>query len=209
MAAHTDGTSQHPIGLMILPWVTLFPGSMLPLHIFEPRYREMLANSLREDRMIGIAHSTDDTTCEPFASLGVIRACVANTDGTSNLILQGLSRIQLSNIITTPYPRADYQVLPEPEESTEDHEELHLRILSISIRKLVKGQLAPESFEDYLVALRDASAFTDAVSAAFVGDPIRRREIFLERDIHRRLKLLLDYLENEPTPEIEGPVTEN
>ncbi len=190
---------------MVLPWVSLFPGSMLPLYIFEPRYRDMLADSLRENRMIGIAHSTDDTTCDPLASLGVIRACVANPDGTSNLVLQGLARIRLSNITTTPYPQADYHILPEPEDSTEDHEDLHLRILSISIRKLVKGQLAPESFEDYLVALRDASAFTDAVSAAFVGDPIRRREILLERDIHRRLKLLLNFLENEPTPEIEGP----
>ncbi len=209
MTPHTDSPSPDHIGLMVLPWVSIFPGSMLPLYIFEPRYRDMLADSLRENRMIGIAHSTDDTTLDPFASLGVIRACVANPDGTSNLVLQGLARIRLSNIATTPYPQADYHILPEPEDSTEDHEDLHLRILSISIRKLVKGQLAPESFEDYLVALRDASQFTDAVSAAFVGDPIRRREILLERDIHRRLKLLLDFLENEPTPEIEEPANED
>lgn len=204
----TSDASEHTtdrIGLMILPWVSLFPGSLLPLHIFEPRYRDMLAESLAGSRMIGIAHSTDDTPCDPFGSLGVIRACVANPDGTSNLILQGVARVHFSNFTADPHPEADYRILPEPQASTEEHQDLHLRILSLSIRKLVKGQHAPESFEDYIVALEDASIFADAVSATFVGDPHRRREILLERDIHRRLRLLLNYLETEPTPEIEDP----
>lgn len=204
MTSDSHATPTDRVGLMILPWVSLFPRALLPLHIFEPRYRDMLADSLRESRMIGIAHCTEDTPCDSLGSLGVIRACIANPDGTSNLVLQGMARIRLSNFTPTPYPTADYQILPEPQDSTEDHQELHHRILAISLRKLVKGQQAPESLEDYLVALDDASTFADAVSAAFVGDPHRRREIFLEGDVHRRLQLLLNYLENEPTPEIEG-----
>ena len=38
-----------------LPGVVLFPGVFLPLHIFEPRYREMVADALSTDRMIGMA----------------------------------------------------------------------------------------------------------------------------------------------------------
>lgn len=204
MTHNTSGTAPDHIGLMILPWVSLFPGSLLPLYIFESRYRDMLTDSLAQSRMIGIAHCTDDTPCDSFATIGIIRACVANPDGTSNLILQGLSRIKLSHFQPTPYPQADYEVINEPECSTEDFEDLHLRILSISIRKLVKGQEAPASFEDYLVSLTDAAAFTDAVAAAFVGDPIRRREILLETEIKRRMRLVLDFLETEPSPEIEG-----
>lgn len=183
------------VGLMVLPLVSLFPGSLLPLHIFEPRYREMVSDSLVGSRIFGIAHATDDISCEPIGSLGIIRACVANPDGTSNLILQGIARVELSNFTPTPYPSADYLVIPESEDSTEDHEALHLRTLALSIRKLVNGHQTPDSFEDYIVSLTNAAAFTDAVAAAFVDEPLFRRKVFLETNLKKRMRLLLDFLE--------------
>ena len=199
----TGQTSPDNTGLMILPWVSLFPGELLPLYIFELRYRNMLASSLHENRMIGIAHSTDDTPCDPFASLGIIRACVTNPDGTLNLILQGISRVQLSNFTPDPYPAADYHILKDPKDSIEDHEDLHLRILSICNSKIIQGGHVPKQLEEYLSTLTEASAFADAVASAFVGNPLHRREIFLLRNIKSRLQLLLSCLETEPSPEIE------
>ena len=189
--------AQGRIGLMVLPMVTLFPESLLPLYIFEPRYREMLAGSLADSRLFGIAHATDETSCDPIGTIGIVRACVANPDGSSNLILHGVNRVKLSNFVPNPYPSADYEVIPESEALAEEFEALHLRILSLSVKKLSKLNQSPDTLEGYLVVQTNAAAFTDVAAANFVSDPVRRREIFLEFDIERRMSLLRDFMEED------------
>ena len=82
-------------GVMVLSGACLFPQALLPLFIFEPRYRQMLAASLDGHRMFVIAMARPGSTREtplPVAGLGLVRASVENDDGTSNLVVQGLSR---------------------------------------------------------------------------------------------------------------------
>src|ERR687884_501924 len=87
------------IPVMVLPNAILFPQAMLPLYIFEPRYRQMLSDVLDSHRMFSIALQKPGRTREtpsPVAGLGLIRASVANRDGTSQLVLQGVARVQLA-----------------------------------------------------------------------------------------------------------------
>src|SRR6266404_9564053 len=82
-----------------LPASTLFPQALLPLYIFEPRYRKMLADALRSDRMFSVAMQKPGRTREapsPVAGLGLIRVSVGHNDGSSHLILQGLVRVELA-----------------------------------------------------------------------------------------------------------------
>src|SRR5882672_12628595 len=84
--------------VMTLPEATLFPQALLPLFIFEPRYRKMLADSLDTHRMFSVAMQRPDRKREtplPVAGLGLIRVAVGHRDGTSHLILQGLARVEL------------------------------------------------------------------------------------------------------------------
>ena len=84
---------------MILPNATLFPQALLPLHIFEPRYRRMLADVLAGSRMFAVAMQRPDCIREKpmaVAGLGLVRAAVNHADGTSHLILQGLTRVELT-----------------------------------------------------------------------------------------------------------------
>ena len=81
--------------LMILSNATLFPGAILPLHIFEPRYGRMLSDVLESHRMFAIAMRRPGTRREvpmPVACLGVVRVCVGVPDGTSNLLRNPLER---------------------------------------------------------------------------------------------------------------------
>src|SRR5438093_11960926 len=87
--------------VMPLPGAVLFPHALLPLYIFEPRYREMLAHALAHERMFCVALLQPDRAQwqseEHFfevGTIGLIRACVDRGDGTSNLILQGLQRVR-------------------------------------------------------------------------------------------------------------------
>ncbi|SVC06652.1 uncharacterized protein METZ01_LOCUS259506, partial [marine metagenome] len=85
------------IPLMILSSATLFPDSILPLHIFEPRYRRMLTEVLESRRMFAVTMRRPGTRREvpmQVGCLGVVRVCVEASDGSSNLLLLGLKRIQ-------------------------------------------------------------------------------------------------------------------
>src|SRR6266849_10021499 len=90
------------VPIMTLPNATLFPQALLPLYIFEPRYRQMLADALRSDRMFSVAMQKPGSRREipsPVAGLGLIRVSVGHRDGTSHLILQGLARVELEETV--------------------------------------------------------------------------------------------------------------
>ena len=86
---------------MILPDCNFFPGTPLPLYIFEPKYRAMLEFALQHERMFCIGTRVgatalpkdDEAGIYRHGVLGLIRACVRNEDGTSQLLLDGLCRV--------------------------------------------------------------------------------------------------------------------
>src|SRR4029434_8093716 len=91
------------VPVMPLPSVLLFPNALLPLHIFEPRFREMLARALEDNRMLCVPLVKPERqqwrTSADFCSvstIGLIRACIERSDGTSDLILQGIRRVKFS-----------------------------------------------------------------------------------------------------------------
>src|ERR1700677_3973034 len=75
--------------VMTLPNTALFPQALLPLYIFEPRYRQMLADALEGNRLFAgagldpVRAEEPDQNEPPFtiAGLGIIRACHENSDG--------------------------------------------------------------------------------------------------------------------------------
>jgi Lon protease-like protein len=89
--------------LFPLPKVVLFPNVFLPLHIFEPRYREMVADSLKADRLIGMVllrpgWDRDYDGCPPvypIGSSGVITHVETLQDGRYNIVLRGLERFRI------------------------------------------------------------------------------------------------------------------
>src|SRR5882757_1516626 len=90
------------VPIMTLPNATLFPQALLPLYIFEPRYRQMLADALHSNRMFSVAMQRPGSGREipsPVAGLGLIRVSVGHRDGTSHLILQGLARVELEETV--------------------------------------------------------------------------------------------------------------
>lgn len=184
--------------LMILPWVSLFPGTLLPLYIFEERYREMTQAALAGNRMFAIAHTYDDTTIARIGGLGVIRACVTNPDGTSNLVLQGLSRVEFTQVNLAPRPHASIRVLRDNPEIG-NLENIRSQILHNCEELLAEGLKTPEGFADYLHSSISDSAFTDLIASTLISDASHRRTLFESIELKTRMSLLLDMLT--PTPE--------
>ena len=89
--------------LIVLSECFHFPGCFLPLYIFEERYREMLKHALRTHRMFGVGVRVEDDSDEilPMVTVGLIRACVTQQDGTSNVMLQGVKRMSVTGFTQT------------------------------------------------------------------------------------------------------------
>jgi Lon protease-like protein len=101
--------------------VVLFPGALLPLHIFEPRYRAMLGDCLATSRCMAMALVPDDgdrvdANGQPriarVAGAGVVVRHTALADGRSNIVLRGQARVWLDELpFVAPYRRARARIL--------------------------------------------------------------------------------------------------
>lgn len=83
------------ISIFPLTGAILFPGMQLPLHIFEPRYRDLIGDSLARDRMVGMIQPRGQGGNPPLfevGCLGRIGDVEAMEDGRYNVILEGLQR---------------------------------------------------------------------------------------------------------------------
>ena len=87
--------------------VVLFPGALMPLHIFEPRYRAMLADAAQGDhRLVLLPPGADGGAPEPgtIGTVARIRAIQPLTDGRSNIVISGDRRVTLSALVQSPKP---------------------------------------------------------------------------------------------------------
>lgn len=102
-----------------LPTTVFFPETYLPLHIFEPRYREMVHNASRQGDCIGMALLKDGWEDEyeenpPIYPIGCVGRIISShklADGRFNIVLQGLQRCTFEeHEVSTPYRQA--QIIP-------------------------------------------------------------------------------------------------
>lgn len=193
------------VPVMPLPGALLFPHALLPLHIFEPRYQEMLEHALKEHRMFSVAllkpQRTQWNSTEDFfhvAGVGLIRACVGRGDGTSNLILQGLQRVRFTEFAqSTPFPIARIEPLKSESTPSVETDALGAKVLELYSKLKDAGRQLPEKVDRYLSHLGDTEMLADLMAATFVNDPMRRQQLLEERSLNRRLRLVIQYLREE------------
>jgi Lon protease-like protein len=90
----------------------LFPRAQLPLHIFEPRYRDMIRDALAGDRLIGMVQPRDREEPPALFAIGCLGRIVGSEildDGRYNIVLEGVSRFRILRelAVTTPYRQVD------------------------------------------------------------------------------------------------------
>src|SRR5881227_3891120 len=117
--ANFPGTAR----LFPLPNLVLFPHVVQPLHVFEPRYREMTADALAGDRLIALALLQPGWEADyegrpavhPIACLGRVVADQLLPDGRYNLLVRGLSRLRLLGEVPDdkPYRTARAELVAE------------------------------------------------------------------------------------------------
>ncbi len=193
------------VPVMPLPGALLFPHALLPLYIFEPRYRAMLSYALDDHRMFCVTlvrpELTDWQSHRDFAqvaTIGLIRACVGRGEGTSNLILQGLQRVRFTGYEQeSPFPIARIEPLTAAAADPREVEQLGFKVLEYYQRLKAKGRHLPEKLDEYLSELSDPEMLADLIAATFISDAARRQQLLEELSVAQRLRLMLRYLRDE------------
>lgn len=109
------------LSIFPLPGAVLFPGLQLPLHIFEPRYRAMVSDSLARDRRIAMIQPQTPGEGAPLYAIGCvgrIGEVEALDDGRFNIVLEGEHRFRILREldVTTPFRQVEAELLPDPDE---------------------------------------------------------------------------------------------
>ena len=203
--------------MMVLSGVPLFPHALLPLHVFEPRYRVMLAHALAGERMFavatlrpGVAEARRPADIFPVAGVGLVRACVGNPDGTSNLILQGVARVRFTEFLQEkPFRIARIESLSAgPDEggsggsnaATVETEALGEKVMELCGRfQEERGVDLPPPLQTHALHLADPDLLVDLVGANphYLPDPLARQKVLEATPAPARLRLLIALLTTE------------
>jgi uncharacterized protein len=191
--------------LFPLPNAVLFPGALLPLHVFEPRYRALTRDVLAGRKLMGIARLKPGFEANYEArpplfevcGVGIVTESVEHPDGRFDLTLRGLTRVR---IVSEYPPNQPYRVV-----QAEELEELPFdpALTNAWQRKLISlwtilSPHLPESVRDLRALTRGAEgagAYADRLAAALVGDPEGSQRLLAELDPAERLRLLVEKLE--------------
>jgi Lon protease-like protein len=186
------------IPLFPLPDVVLFPRATLPLHIFEPRYRQMVADALAGDGTIGMVLLRPGWEADYYGRppvfgsgcAGRIEACEALVDGKYNLVLRGLTRFRVvEEHAGRLYRMATVEPRPEAEGPPTDLDAARRRVLA-AIGRAADGPAVMVLNSDL-----EHGAFVDALSQSLPLDPLERQSLLDCDSVPERYTRLLEVLD--------------
>lgn len=184
------------IAVMTLPEVAFFPQALMPLHIFEPRYRQMLKTVLSSHRIFAIAGMRTDADpseeqAQRIATAGIVRACNLNSDGTSNLLLQGLTRVEIVGTVSdTPYRTIRIKTLSSVPGATEsENSKLRHRVERLIALKSQLGGIMPKGFAQFLKTIEDPDAFVDLAAFTLCESAFLKQRLLETLDVKERLEI--------------------
>jgi Lon protease-like protein len=181
--------------------VVLFPDTLLPLHIFEPRYRKMLADSLAGDRLIGMvlirsgdAAGTPDVY--PVGCAGRIVRHEPLPDGRSFIVLRGDVRFRIRRELTVsePYRVVEPQTLYEAPVLAE-----HMRAWRAELEQRVHTYLRATAGDaeslDKLFRKQSLERVVNYLSATLPLEVVEKQSLLECSTVEQRFRRLCDLVE--------------
>ncbi len=188
------------IPIFPLPNVVLFPSVFLPLHVFEPRYRQMLADALSGDRLIGMVllrdgHAPGDEPPPVYhvGCAGLVSHAERLADGRSNIILRGIERFRIvGEVGGRAYRRAEIAPLPDTDSERVRDE---LRRLRTRLDPLLAGQFDNAGWRRMVPADMGDDALVNTLAQYLDLEPVEKQALLEQDDIAARSRALIDLIE--------------
>ena len=184
--------------LFPLPNAVLFPHALLPLHIFEERYRAMARDILTGSRCLAIAQLAPDAGEDderpavlPIAGMGEVVMAHELPDGRFNLVVRGRARVRIDQELPSEHPYRLVSATELPDLSITNPGDI--ADADQTLRALI-GRLAEAISEGgdllrQVVAAGESPAeLVDVVAAALIVDPALRQRLLETRDVGQRLE---------------------
>lgn len=191
-------TSLPPIvPIFPLPSVVLFPSTVVSLHVFEPRYRQMVRDTSEGPGLIGLALLKPGEVDQPsgppafheLGTVGRIEQLARLPDGRFTLGLVGLVRVRYHEVASDkPYRLA--RVVPIPETAVDDEEDEQLvraKLDLLAAQAMLSRELGGE--DDPTLIFDERMPFALAVNGACANLPVTaelRQELLALDDLHER-----------------------
>ena len=195
------------VPLFPLPTTVFYPNTSLPLHIFEPRYRSMVADALNGKGVIGMIllkpgwESDYQGTPEimEIGCLGTIKRHSELPEGKYNILLSGLYRFRILNEIKGKiYRQAQVEFLKEINDKDLTSEpspikEQLIRIMRLYLKNLPEGTKIEQALD--MKNCRNLAEFVDKLTHHF-DLPVNKMQEFLEQqDVQKRANSLYSLIE--------------
>lgn len=187
------------LAIFPLGGVCLFPNTSLSLHIFEPRYREMVQQAITDSAPIAIA-TIDAATGQsprpavyPVAGVGTIAHQERLPDGRFQLVLQGVARVRLGRelAVETPWRQVQASLLRDlvldPSAVAEQAAALRGVLRSLA---LTNPQVGPV-FARLATQDESPALFADRVADALIRDADSRMQLMTELRVDQRMERVL------------------
>jgi Lon protease-like protein len=191
--------------LFPLPNVVMFPHVALPLHVYEPRYQQMVADVLDEGRLIAMAllkpgwepEYEGEPAIHEMVCLGRITADERLESGKFNIVVTGIHRAVVVEEVDSdlPYRLARLELYRDfySREPLVDHKSRQAELLQL-FRRLFPRTRSDSLLSQVLEADLPLGVLTDLVAAVLKVEPIQKLPLLEELDVDLRSDLLLDQL---------------
>jgi ATP-dependent Lon protease len=179
-----------------LKGVLLFPGTYLPLHIFEPRYRSLVNYCIENDDEIGITSYFNKTEIQPIFGWGKIVKKEFLRDGKSNIVIQGMGIAKIIRFkVHEPF------IIANVEKKLNDlsylkSDEFHIildEIIDLAIKHFMNLEV-DKDFLDDIDKIREHNFPLDILASFLDLDPSNKLDILINENPFDKAKLLMFYL---------------
>jgi len=188
--------------LFPLPNTVLFPGVVMPLHLFEPRYRALAEYCVQSPRLMALgtlqpgyeAHYDERPPIHPILTVGAVAGERRLADGRWDIALRGISRIELIEELPAnePFRLIRARRVREVERNDDRIAAERLRSAVIQVANRLPAlwpQLSPQ-----LVGAKSPSLLSDVVAGTFIDKPEERLRLLAELSVGRRIDAVHDHL---------------
>jgi len=196
------------VPLFPLPNVVLFPRAVLPLHIFEERYKAMTRDALAGDELIAMALLQPGweldyygaPMIEPVVCMGKILTHERLPDGKYNLLLEGAARAYVEREIggDLPYRVTDLRKMKESAVLEIDLEKQRQSLTAIFEDRLGSSMLLVKQFRQMLASPLPTADVADLISFNLLEDVLLKQSLLADKDVARRINRLIAALEAMP-----------
>ena len=187
-----------PVRLSIFPLTgaILFPGLQLPLHIFEPRYRQLVGSALAKDRRIALIQPQGQGEGAPLFSIGCVGRIddvEALEDGRYNIVLEGVQRFRLLRELEvgTPFRQIEAQLMEEPRDEVLSHAER----AGLEQESRIFADLQGYSVDWDSVARLDDVSLVNGVSQIAPFDAAAKQALLEASTLNDRCELLVQLMQ--------------